>query len=81
MNADELTDRLPEFEDRLEPLGVAAGAFLVLVGVATLVGMPWNHTNDIGAAAVQILGTLATIGVGAGLLWLAQTRRDDLPTN
>lgn len=77
---DGLSDRLPEFEDPLEPLGILAGGFLVLVGLATLVGMPWSYNNNLLAAVGQILGTLGTIAVGAGLVWLAQTRRDELPT-
>ena len=76
---DEPIDRLPEFEDALEPLGILAGGFVALVGLATLVGMPWRYYNNLGAAVGQIIGALLVVAVGLGLVWVAQTRREDLP--
>jgi len=60
------------FADTLEPLGTAVGGLLVLMGLGTLVGMPWATNGDLAASAVQILGVLATMGVGAGLIWLSR---------
>jgi len=47
MNA--LTDR---FDDALEPLGIAAGAFLVLAGLGTIAGTPWSTNPDTVAVAI-----------------------------
>lgn len=54
---------------------VAVGVFVVLVGVATLVGMPWRYTAA-GAVGmvVQIVGSVGAIGIGAGLAWLGVSR-------
>lgn len=60
------------FDDRLEPFGVAAGVFLVLVGIGTIAGAPWAIKGSMGAAALQILGALATAALGAGLVWLSR---------
>lgn len=65
-----LTDR---FADPLEPLGVAAGALLVLVGLATIAGMPWTVKGDALASLLQVLGALGAVGIGAGLAWLSRT--------
>lgn len=79
MNTDDLQESLPEglqnveFEDRLELFGLATGVLLVLVGLGTVAGMPWTHKASIGAAAFQVLGALATVAVGAGLVWLTRT--------
>lgn len=78
MDGNDLGDRLPTFEDNLELMGVLAGAFLVLVGLGTLAGMPWRYNSSVIVSIGQVLGILATIAVGAGLVWLSQTRRDDL---
>jgi len=58
-------------DGRFDYLAVGAGAFLVLVGLGTLVGMPWQYSGG-GAvtAAANVLGSLASIVVGAGLAWL-----------
>lgn len=60
-----------DFEDRLEPVGIAVGALLVLIGVATVLGMPWG-VKPIGPALVQVVAALATAGIGAGLLYLSR---------
>ncbi|WP_135364916.1 hypothetical protein [Halosimplex halophilum] len=64
-----VTDR---FEDRLEPVGIAVGALLVLVALATLAGAPWTTKGSVGASALQVVGAVATAGVGAGLVWLSR---------
>lgn len=67
---------LPDFEDHLEPLGVAAGAFLVLYGLGTIAGQPWTSGISGAALVVTLLGSLLTAGVGVGLAWLAWTGRE-----
>lgn len=79
MDGNGLRDSLPTFEDDLELWGVLAGAFLVLVGLGTLVGMPWRYNTGILVSIAQLIGILATIAVGAGLVWLARTDGDGLP--
>lgn len=81
MNTDDVKENLPEqlqdveFEDRLELFGLAAGVFLVVVGLATVAGAPWTHKASLGASVLQVLGALGTVAVGAGLVWLARTER------
>lgn len=70
MNTNALTDR---FDDRLEPFGVAAGVFLVLVGVAIVAGAPWATNPDTVAVALKIVGALGTVALGAGLAYLSWT--------
>lgn len=62
-----------DFEDRLEPLGVAVGALLVLVGLGTLAGTPWDIGLGTGALALQLLGIVALVAIGVGLAWLSAT--------
>ena len=60
--------------DPLEPLGVAFGVLLVLIGLGTLVGMPWAHkSGGIVLMLGQIIGALAAIGIGATLAWVTRT--------
>jgi hypothetical protein len=59
--------------DRLESFGIAFGALLVLVGLATIVGTPWADKS--GGALVmvgQALGAIGAIAIGAGLAWLVR---------
>lgn len=60
------------FDDALEPVGIGVGVLLVLVGLATVAGSPWTTKASVAAAAVQVVGALATAAVGAGLVWLAR---------
>lgn len=60
------------FDDTLEPVGIAVGVLLVLVGLATVAGMPWTTKATMAAAAVQVVGALGTAAIGAGLVWLAR---------
>lgn len=68
MNA--VTDR---FDDTLEPLGVAAGAFLVLIGLGTLLGAPWATNPNLGPVVITVLGALLSIVIGLGLASLSWT--------
>lgn len=65
-----VTDR---FEDTLEPVGIAAGVLLVLIGIATVAGQPWATKGDVLVAVLQVLGALGTAAIGAGLVWLSRT--------
>jgi hypothetical protein len=62
------------FADRLDVLGILVGAFVALVGLGTLVGMPWQHSSSSVTVVLQILGALATVALGAGLAWLTHTQ-------
>jgi len=59
------------FADTLDVYGVLVGVFVALVGVGTLVGMPWQYTSGGVVTALQVLGALGAVGVGAALAWLA----------
>lgn len=82
MDTNEVKENLPdrlrnvEFEDRLELFGLLAGGFLIVVGLATVAGAPWSHKASLGASLLQVVGALGTAAVGAGLLWLTQTRTE-----
>lgn len=73
MNASAITER---FDDALEPLGVAAGAFLVLAGLGTVLGAPWATNPDLLAVFVNVIGSLATVALGVGLAYLSWTGRE-----
>lgn len=73
MNANTLTER---FDDGLEPVGIAFGAFLVLVGLGTIVGTPWTTNPDTLAVGIKILGSVAAVALGAGIAYLSWTGRE-----
>lgn len=59
--------------DPLESFGTVAGVLLVLVGLATLVGMPWaNKSGSVVLMFGQVLGALAAVAIGVALAWLAR---------
>lgn len=70
MNA--LTER---FDDALVPLGVGAGAFLVLAALGTLAGAPWATNPDTAAVAIQLVGVVAMAALGVGLAYLSWSGR------
>ena len=57
-------------EDRLEPLGVAVGAVLVVGSLGTLLGAPWTSGSAV-VTALQLVGVVLGVGLGAGLAWLS----------
>jgi len=61
------------FADKLEVLGLLVGAFLVLVGLGTLSGLPWQTAASTMAGVTQVLGAIIAIGVGVGLALLTRT--------
>jgi len=68
-------DMAIDFEDRLSVLGVLVGAFVVVVGLGTLLGQPWTTSESSSAVVVQLLGIVATIAIG--LLLIVITYADD----
>lgn len=60
------------FRDRLEPAGIAVGVLLVLVGLGTIVGQPWQYKGGALVMLVELFGALSAIAIGAGLVWLAR---------
>lgn len=63
---------LPDyFEDSLEPLGLGAGAFLVLAALGTIAGAPWTVLPNVATAALQLVGAVLMAIVGLGLLYLS----------
>jgi hypothetical protein len=64
-----VTDR---FDDTLEPVGIALGVLLVLVGLTTIAGQPWTTKISLPVAIVQVLAALVTAAIGAGLVWLSR---------
>jgi L-asparagine transporter-like permease len=63
----------PTFEDRLEWLGIFAGAFVILVGIGSLSGLPWTTTENTIAAVIQVIGIFGFISVGVILILFAYT--------
>lgn len=57
------------FRDRLDAIAVPIGLFVLIVGLGTLLGQPWQYAAG-GAPQMllQLLGTVAAIGIGIGLL-------------
>ena len=62
-----------EFQDRLEVLGVLAGAFVVIMALSTLVGLPWTTTESTTGAIVQVIGILLTLGLGIAVIVFTKT--------
>ena len=62
------------FEDDLDALGVLVGAFVALVGLGTLVGMPWQYSGSIVVTVFQVLGAVAVVALGVGLAWLVHAQ-------
>lgn len=60
------------FDDRLDLLSVVVGVFLVLVGVGTITGMPWQTNLNAFVSVFQLLGIAGTIVIGVGLAWLGR---------
>lgn len=59
--------------DRLEVLGVAVGVFLVLAGLGSLLGAPWDTNPNTLALLLQLLGIALSVAVGVALIALVRT--------
>ncbi|MFB6267112.1 MAG: hypothetical protein ABEI31_05595 [Halodesulfurarchaeum sp.] len=57
--------------DRLHLVGVPLGIFVALVGLGTLVGQPWQYSGSGIVTILQLIGALAAIAIGAGLVYLS----------
>lgn len=58
-------------EDPLLPLGLLVGGFLIIAGIGTLVTAPWQYHGSTTVAILRILGTIGTILIGLGLIYVA----------
>jgi len=69
------------YEDKLELLGVPAGALLLLIALVALVGTPWSTASSTGVAAFRVVGTLliGAVGVLMILVTYAGDVRGKLP--
>ena len=73
MSTDERSDDLLRGpSDRLELFGTVTGALLVLIGLGTISGLPWQTNGDVAVSILQLLGVVATIAIGSGLVWLVR---------
>lgn len=70
-----------DYEDKLEVLGILVGAFVVVVGLGALSGLPWTTNENTIAGIIQLVGIIATIGVGVVLILAVYTgdALDSLP--
>jgi hypothetical protein len=60
-------------QDRLTAVGAIVGAFVLVVGVGTLLGQPWQYAA--GGPAImllQLLGALTAVGIGLALLTIGR---------
>lgn len=58
-------------DDPLLPLGVLVGAFLVVAGLGTLITRPWIYHGSTAVTVLRIVGTIGTIAVGVGFIYVA----------
>ena len=57
-------------DDPLIPIGIVVGAFLIVAGISTLVTAPWQHQGQTLVTLLRILGTIGTILIGLGLIYV-----------
>jgi hypothetical protein len=62
----------PTFDDRLELVGILAGAYILFTVVGMLVGQPWSTAQSSVVAAIQIVGILATAAIAVFLVLVAR---------
>lgn len=56
--------------DPLVPLGIVVGLFLVAAGLGTLITAPWQYHGSQAVTVLRIAGTVGTILIGIGLIYL-----------
>lgn len=56
--------------DRLQGVGVLVGVFLVLAGLGTLAGTPWNNSETLLVGVGSAVGSVLTVGIGVALAYL-----------
>lgn len=64
---------IPEFEDRLEVLGLIVGAFVIIAGLGSLAGTPWSTARGAGPAVFQVAGIILMIALGVAIVVLTRT--------
>lgn len=57
--------------DRLDAVGTLAGVLVVLLALSTLVSQPWRYTGGGTVMVLQIIGVLAALLIGVGLIYLS----------
>lgn len=57
-------------DDPLVPIGIVVGLFLVVAGIGTLITAPWQYHGSQFVTVLRILGTLGTIMIGIGLIYI-----------
>lgn len=58
-------------DDPLVILGVLVGGFLIAVGLGTLITAPWQYYGSTAVTVLRIIGTLGTILIGIGMIYVA----------
>ncbi len=62
---------MDQFQDRLDVVGIPVGIFVLVVGLGTLLGQPWQYAAGGSLGMVlQLVGALSAVGIGVGLIWL-----------
>ena len=56
--------------DPLLPLGIIVGLFLIGAGLGTLLTQPWQYYGSTTVTVLRVLGTVGTIAIGIGLLYV-----------
>ncbi|MFB6132031.1 MAG: hypothetical protein ABEJ44_01340 [Halanaeroarchaeum sp.] len=57
--------------DRLDAIGTVVGAFVLLLALEGVVTRPWRYTGGGSIMVLQIVGILATVAIGVGLIYLS----------
>jgi hypothetical protein len=65
------------FDDKLELLGVLAGAFLVIMGLVTVASVPWATIENTAAALLQVLGILIVFAIAFVLIAITYSGNTD----
>ena len=59
------------FQDRLDVVAIPVGIFVLVVGLGTLLGQPWQYAaGGAPGMVLQLIGAVAAIGIGTGLVVL-----------
>ncbi|MFW6458820.1 MAG: hypothetical protein ACOCY6_05370 [Halodesulfurarchaeum sp.] len=58
-------------DDRLDAVAIPIGLFVLIVGLGTLLGQPWQYAaGGVATMVLQLFGAIAAIAIGVGLLAL-----------
>ena len=52
-------------------IGLLVGLFLIVAGLGTLVTAPWQYHGSTAVTILRIVGTIGTILIGLGLVYLS----------